>query len=133
MMDGRQIDQAVRDQALTKYAQGVPSGEVCAEFGIHRDTLRKWARTVGLDPQVPGKPQHSDNVKAEAVHLYVTSDLRMDEIGARVGAHEETVKRWVRAAGVPRRGQGAPGRARRPRKVKRKIETGHDASAWGHE
>lgn len=124
-MDGRQKDQAIRDEALTRYSSGVPSGKVCADLGIHRDTLRKWARTAGLEVQVPvSKFTRSEKTRAEALRLYVERpDLKLDQIGRVVGVHFQTVRRWVNAAGLPRRGRGCPGQARRPYRP-RKVHHG---------
>lgn len=50
---------------------------------------------------MPGKP-YPDDVKAEAVRLYVDEERMLEEVAEEIGCTPKTVWRWVRAAGHER-------------------------------
>jgi transposase-like protein len=91
--------QAIWQQALALYAQGVPLADIQQQTGVaDRHTIRHWARCAGLPPRLEPYPPA---LRQQGLRLY-QSGLTPKVIESIIGVPADTIGGWAQAAGVSR-------------------------------
>ena len=87
---------AQKDEVITLYQQGVPVREICQRYGISRQQVSDLRNARGI----PRRPRGlSDEQKRQAEQHYLAGQS-CATIGRQFGVHAETVRRYLRTAGV---------------------------------
>lgn len=87
---------AQKDEVVTLYQQGVPVREICQRYGISKQQVSDLRNTRGI----PRRPRGlSDEQKRQAEQHYLAGQS-CATIGRHFGVHAETVRRYLRTAGV---------------------------------
>lgn len=96
---------AQKDEVIALYQQGVPVREICQRYGISRQQVSDLRNARGI----PCRPRGlSDEQKRQAEQHYLAGQS-CAAIGRQFGVHAETVRRYLRTAGVALRAR--PGAA----------------------
>ena len=87
---------AQKDDVITLYQQGVPVREICQRYGISKQQVSDLRNARGI----PRRPRGlSDKQKRQAEQHYLAGQS-CATIGRQFGVHAETVRRYLRTAGV---------------------------------
>lgn len=105
----KRIPVSVIRAAWTNPATDLPTA--AASIGVNRNTLRKWAQTLGLPPRPNGRiPVVLDHAEFRAM-WFRGATLR--DIGQHFGLHWQTVSKTARRLGLtPRQASGGHPRAK---------------------
>jgi transposase-like protein len=107
-VDGRdRATEADRRAAVKLYKAGAPEDEIAAQFGVSRNTVRRWAREANVPPRMPTSP-FTKRERDRALKIWSDPNITADELGKRAGASPSTVRKWARAARMPSRPSGPP-------------------------
>ena len=87
---------AQKDEVITLYQQGVPVREICQRYGISRQQVSDLRNARGIPRRLRGL---SDEQKRQAEQHYLAG-RSCATIGRQFGVHAETVRRYLRTAGV---------------------------------
>lgn len=100
---------AVEERIRLLYRDGLSYPAIAADIGVHRSTVSKVLRRLGVTAARYGKTEEE---RAKAVDMY-RAGMKVEDIAAALGwGSTQTVVNVVRRAGVPRR--RAPGGGRKP-------------------
>jgi DNA-binding transcriptional ArsR family regulator len=93
--------------------QRLAPGEIGERVGVSGRTVRAWLRQLGipLRPRPERRRRRLPPTAAELRRRYVADRLTSGQLGARYGVSATTVRRWLKAAGIPRRVPGRHSRA----------------------
>jgi transposase len=87
--------------------------EIGERLGVSGRTVRGWLRQLGIAPRPRSqrRRRHRPPAPAELGRGYVTDGLSIGQLATRYGVSASTVRRWLAAAGVPRRPAGRQSQA----------------------
>ena len=103
------ITPAVEERIRLLYRAGLSYPAIAVDIGVHRSTVSKVLRRLGVTAARYGKPADE---REKAVEMY-RAGMKVEDIAAALGwGSTQTVVNTVRRAGVPRR--RAPGGGRKP-------------------
>ena len=87
---------AQKDEVITLYQQGTPVREICQRYGISRQQASDLRAARGI----PCRPRGlTDEQKRQAEQHYLAGQS-CAAISRQFGVHAETVRRYLRTAGV---------------------------------
>ena len=87
---------AQKDEVITLYQQGTPVREICQRYGISRQQVSDLRAARGI----PCRPRGlTDEQKRQAEQHYLAGQS-CAAISRQFGVHAETVRRYLRTAGV---------------------------------
>jgi transposase len=95
-----------RAELVADYAAGMPVRAISKKYGVHRATIPKLVRRVGISVRTSGL---SIEQHAEAASLY-ESGMTLMEVGSRLGVSQQSVRRALTTEGVKVRPPGRRGR-----------------------
>ncbi|MEU7149757.1 helix-turn-helix domain-containing protein [Streptomyces sp. NPDC045456] len=79
--------------------RGWSTSKIAAEVGCSETSVRRWVRNSGKEKQTPKPgPKRSDLLFQKVIDLSASASVR--EIVREVGLSEQTVRRWLREAGL---------------------------------
>jgi transposase-like protein len=85
-------------------ARGLSVTEASRKYGVHPTSVRRHLRAIGIPPEKPGRKKtnrlSADKV-AFAVAMYLKSGCTVAEAARKEGCHPSSVRRHLRALGIP--------------------------------
>jgi len=96
----------IKDAAITRYVAGGSPTKIAFDIGCHPRSIRKWVTLAGFPLQQPRSwKRYSEHYHTEAVKRYASGEAA-NSIASDIGCAERTVEKWVRDAGILRKGGG---------------------------
>jgi phage antirepressor YoqD-like protein len=103
------VDSFAVDEAVAKWLSEETPGEAARRHGVRPEALRSWLREAGKIPQSRSR-RTCERIPSTEIDAVVAEVRRLRNVTSeakRLGVPQQTLSRWLREAGVPRRGAWA--------------------------
>jgi transposase len=90
--------------------EGLTIAQVAARYGVSATTARRWLGNAGIPRRAARRSSRAPSAD-ELRRLYQDEGLSTTQIAQRHGVAQQTAHGWLRAAQIPLRPAGQPGRA----------------------
>lgn len=91
----------MKSKAIRIYQGGLSMNAVAKEVGVTGPTVARWLEEAGVAIR-NRRPTYTDQLRREAITLYVASEMSARSVAEALGLRPFTVKEWVKSAGVMR-------------------------------